>query len=95
MKIDKELIEKVSKLSKLKLDESEKEKYSKDFKEILDAFAILDKIDVKSVKSSFRPIEKKDILREDKVGESITQKEALKFTKHQEKGFFVGPKTIE
>ena len=95
MKIDKELIEKVSKLAKLKLDESEKEKYSKEFKEILDAFTILDKIDVKSVKSSFRPIEEKDILREDKVGESITQKEALKFTKYQEKGFFIGPKTIE
>lgn len=95
MKIDKELIEKVSKLSKLKLDESEKEKYSKEFKEILDAFAILDKIDVKSVKSSFRPIEEKNILREDKVEKSISQKEALKFTKHQEKSFFVGPKTIE
>ncbi len=95
MKIDKELIEKVSKLAKLRLNESEKEKYSKDFKEILDAFAILDKIDIKSVKSSFIPIEEKNILREDNVKKSIGQKEALKFTKHQENGFFIGPKTIE
>ena len=94
MKIDKELIEKVSKLAKLRLDESEKDKYILDFKEILDAFAILDKIDVKSVKSSFRPIEEKNILREDKVEKSISQKEALKFTKHQEEGFFIGSKTI-
>lgn len=94
MKIDKELIEKVSKLAKLNLDESEKEKYIKDFKEILNYFAILDKIDVTSVKSSFRPIEEKNILREDKVQKSITQKEALKFTAHKENGFFIGPKTI-
>ncbi len=95
MKIDKELIEKVSKLAKLKLNEFEKEKYIKDFKEILDAFAVLDKIEVKSVNSSFRPIEEKNILREDKVEQGISQKEALKFTKYQEDGFFVGPKTIE
>jgi len=95
MKIDKELIEKVSKLAKLKLDESEKKKYSKDFKEILDAFVILDKIDVKYIKSSFRPIEENNVLREDIVEKSISQKEALKFTKYQEDGFFVGPKTIE
>lgn len=95
MKIDKELIDKVSRLAKLKLNETEKGKFSKDFKEILDAFAILDKINVKGLKSSFRPIEQKNILRNDQIEKGITQEDALKFTKHKEKGLFIGPKTIE
>ena len=94
MKISKELIGKVSSLSKLKLNESEKERYTKEFEEILGSFTVLGKLDVNSVKSSFRPIEERNVLREDIIEKSISQEEALKFTKFKEKGFFIGPKTI-
>ena len=80
MEVNEELIKKIAGLSKLNLNQEEISKFIKDFKDILEAFKVLDEIDVKGVKSSFRPIE---------------QKEALKFTKNKEKGFFVGPGTIE
>ena len=95
MKIDLNLITAVSNLSKIRLSQTDKKKYQNDFKEILEAFAILREIDVKKVKSSFRPIEERNVLREDIAKESLGQKVALKFTKHKEKGFFVGPKTVE
>jgi len=95
MKITKELIEKVGRLSKLRLSEHEKEKYCEEFKDILQAFTVLDEVSVKGVRSSFKPVEEKNVLREDKASESISQEEALKFTKHEEKGFFIGPKTVE
>ena len=60
MKISKELIEKVSDLSKLNLSDSEKDKCIEDFEEILESFAILDKLDVESIESSFRPIEERN-----------------------------------
>jgi len=95
MKIDLNLIITISNLSKIRLNQIDIEKYQKDFKEILEAFAILKEVNVRNVKSSFRPIEQKNVLREDITKKSLGQKAALKFTKHKEKGFFVGPKTVE
>ncbi len=94
MKIDKRTIEAVSRLAKISLLESEKESYITDFKEILSAFKTLDSIDVSSVKSSFKPVEEKNAMRDDKITKGISQKEALQYTCYHERGFFVGPKTI-
>lgn len=95
MKIDLDLIKKISTLSMLKLTDKECKKYTKDFQEILTAFSVLDKIDVSETPSSFVPIDIIGILREDKISDSITQDIALKFSKSKENGFFIGPKTIE
>lgn len=95
MEVNEELIKKIAGLSKLNLNQEEISKFTKDFKDILEAFKVLDEVDVKGVKSSYRPIEQKNVLREDKVENCLEQKEALKFTKNKEKGFFVGPGTIE
>ncbi len=95
MNVDKELIERVSKLARLKLTDDEVTKFTQDFKEILAAFRVLDEIDVSGVESSFRPIEERYVLREDKAKKSISQEESLKFTKNKENGQFVAPRTIE
>ena len=44
MKIDKELIEKVAKISRLNLSEKDKEGFIKDFKDILEMFSQINKI---------------------------------------------------
>jgi aspartyl-tRNA(Asn)/glutamyl-tRNA(Gln) amidotransferase subunit C len=95
MKIDDALIRRVSTLSRLSLTDEEVRKFTKDFQEILDAFKVIDEIDVSGAKSSFRPVEERNILRDDIPAASITNKEALKFSKHTENGYFIGPKTIE
>ena len=95
MKIDQELTRRVAKTARLNLTEEEEEKFTKDLRDILKAFSILDQIDVGNTKSSFRPIEQKNNLREDQETECLTQEEVLKFTKNKRDGFFIGPKTIE
>jgi aspartyl-tRNA(Asn)/glutamyl-tRNA(Gln) amidotransferase subunit C len=95
IEINEELIRKVAGLSKLELTEQETKKFTKDFSEIVSAFNVLEKADTAGVKSSFRPYEEKNNLREDVVRDCISQDEALKFTKNKDKGFFIGPRTIE
>ena len=94
MQIDRVLIEKVAKLARLELSEDEKLKFVKDFKDILSAFSELDKVDVKEVKDSFHPVEVRDILREDKVGECLTNEQALSQIKNKKDSFFLGPRTV-
>lgn len=96
MKINLDVVNKVSNIAKIELTELEKQKYLSEFKDIIDAFSILDEIKLEGVSPSFRPIEEKSVLREDEPKKSISQKEALQFTDEEfkEKGFFKGPKTV-
>jgi len=87
-------IERVLKTAKLSLTESEKKEYSKDMKNILDAFASLDEANVEGVEPAFQPIEVKDRTRKDVVESSLSQKDALANTKNKKDGYFVGPKAI-
>jgi aspartyl-tRNA(Asn)/glutamyl-tRNA(Gln) amidotransferase subunit C len=95
MEITKELTQTVSKAAKLSLTDEELTKFTQDLKEILNAFKILDEINTDNTKSSFRPIEQKNSVREDVEKECLPQKETLKFTQHKRDGFFIGPKTVE
>ncbi len=92
VEVNKELIEKVAQLANLKLSEEEITKFEKDFKEILNSFKILDEVDVSKIKSSFRPFEEKNHLREDVARESL--KNPLECIKNKENNFFKAPKTV-
>ncbi len=94
MKIDKELIENVARLARLKLTEKEKKEFTEDFKEILDAFSKIDEVATKNTKESFHPVEIKNRLRDDIVEDSLTQEEALSNTDHKKDDYFKGPKAI-
>jgi len=94
MEINKELIERVAKNSKLRLSENEIKEFLPQFKEILDTFSELKKINTDNVKPSFQPIEVKNKVREDIIKESIDVKELLKNTKHKKDNYFLGPKTL-
>jgi aspartyl-tRNA(Asn)/glutamyl-tRNA(Gln) amidotransferase subunit C len=93
--IDEALIKRIAHASHLTLTDKEIEKFKSDLDSITDAFKIIDECDVTGVKSSFRPIEERNILREDIEGKTISQENALKFTKDKENGFFIGPRTVE
>jgi len=94
VKIDKKLIEHVADVARLKLTESEIEKFSKELKEIIDVFSKIDKVDTKNVETSLQPVELKNMLREDKEEKSFTQEEVLSLTEHKKDGYFKGPKAI-
>lgn len=94
MNITKELVKKIADQSRLHLKDEEIEKLIPQMKEILEAFSQLDKLDTTETKPSFHPVEIKNVTREDKTSESLTQEEALSLTEHKRDGYFEGPKAI-
>lgn len=94
VKINKELIEHVAEVARLKLTDKEIEKFSKELKEVIEAFSSIDKVDTKGIDTSLQAVELKNMLREDKEEKSFTQEEALSLTEHKKEGYFKGPKVI-
>jgi len=92
--IRKELIDKVAKLSNLKLNEEEIELFSNQFKDILSFIDKLNEVDVKDTLPFYElQIEEKSE-REDIPTGTITNKEALKNAPQAEVGFFVVPRVV-
>ena len=89
--VDKELVQKVAKNARLDLSEKEVEKFVPQLRAVLENFSMLDELDVSKETPSFQPIETKNVFREDKVGKSLTQEEALSNTKNKKDGYFKGP----
>ncbi len=94
MKIDKETIKQVAKNARLNLTGNEIEKFTKECSDILEAFSKVQSVDTKNTEPAFHPIEIKNHLREDIIGDSLSQDDALKNAKHQERGYFKGPKAL-
>ncbi len=94
MKIDRELIEKVAKISRLNLKDEEKEQFIKDFKDIIDTLSKLNKINTDNVELSVQPVRVENVFREDNIEKSLDEKEIFLNAKHKEKGFFKGPKIL-
>ena len=94
VKINKELIEHVAEVARLKLTDKEIEKFSRELKEVIEAFSKLDKADTKGIKASLQAVELKNMLREDREEKSFTQDEALSLTEHKKDGYFKGPKAV-
>lgn len=94
MKLNEELITHTAKLARLRLSHAEIEKFKADLKDVLAAFSKLDKVDTKNVKSSFHPIELKNVMREDTPKECLSREEALVNTTHKKDGYFKGPRVV-
>jgi aspartyl-tRNA(Asn)/glutamyl-tRNA(Gln) amidotransferase subunit C len=92
--IDKKTVEHVAKLARIDLTEEEIEKFSKDFKDILDTFSSLEGVDTQNVKPSFHPIEMRNVMREDKEEKCLSQEEALVNAEQKEDGLFKGPRAV-
>ena len=94
VKINKELIEHVADVARIKLTEKEIEKFSKELKEVIEAFSSIDKVDTKGIETSLQAVELKNMLRDDKEEKSFTQEEVLSLTEHKKNGYFKGPKAV-
>lgn len=94
VKINKELIEHVAEVARLKLTDKEIEKFSKELKEIIEAFSTIDKIDTKGIEPSLQPIELRNMLREDKKEECLSQEDVLSLSDYKKDGYFKGPKAV-
>ena len=94
VEINKELIQHVAEVARLKLTDKEIEKFSKELKEIIDVFSKIDKVDTKGIEAGLQPVELKNMLREDVEEKTFTQEEALSLTEHKKDGYFKGPRAV-
>ena len=86
-------INRVAKIARLELSEEEKEEYSKDLNEILEAFEIIKDVDTEGVEPAYIPIDVEDVFREDEEQEPLGRV-LLDLTEQKEKEYFRGPKIV-
>lgn len=91
MKLDVTQVQKVAKLASLPLTKEEEEKFSKELSETLDYVNQLESVDTKGVESTSQVTGLENITREDIVGESLNQKQALQNAKATYKGYIMVP----
>ncbi|NHV59940.1 MAG: Asp-tRNA(Asn)/Glu-tRNA(Gln) amidotransferase subunit GatC [Candidatus Verstraetearchaeota archaeon] len=92
--VSKERTERLAFLSKIELEEKEKEEITHQLNRILEAFKTLDELDLGEVEPTFHVVEMVNVLREDQVKSSLSQKEALSSASKTKDGFFVAPKIV-
>ncbi len=95
MKIDKVLISKLEKLSRLELSEQERDSIQKDLNEILSMVEKLNEVNTDNVEPLIHISEEEHVLREDEIKHQLSREEALKNAPKQKDGYFLVPKVIE
>ena len=90
LKIDRELVERIAKVSRLELTEEELERFTEQLKGILNAFKEMDEVDTDDVEPSFHPVEVKNVWREDRA--KRWDWDPLGNSEHTEGRYIKGPK---
>ena len=94
MKIDNEIIDKISRLAYLQFEDEEKEKIRQDLEQILTFVEKLRELDTEDVDPLIYLSDNTNVLREDRVSGSISHDEALLNAPEKSDGFFKVPKVI-
>jgi aspartyl-tRNA(Asn)/glutamyl-tRNA(Gln) amidotransferase subunit C len=92
--IARDTVEKIAKLARLKLSETELEKYTDQLNQILGHVEKLNELDTTSIQATSHAVEIPDPLREDKVVVSHVIEEVLKISPDHEDNFFRVPKVL-
>ncbi|MCX8158132.1 MAG: Asp-tRNA(Asn)/Glu-tRNA(Gln) amidotransferase subunit GatC [Candidatus Diapherotrites archaeon] len=95
IKVDLELLEKICKNARLRLTEDEKKEFLPQLQEVINAFSVLEELDISKTKPSFQPIVIKNVWREDIINRSFSAEEALANTVHKKDYYFKGPKVVK
>lgn len=93
--ITKEEVIHVAKLARLSLSEDEIEKFGEQMTAILEHASAVSKIDTEGVVPTSHPLKMENVLREDVVGKSFSQDEALSGAPKAQDGRFVVPQILE
>lgn len=80
---------KLTSLANLPLSQAEEEKYSRQLTKILDYVDLLKNVNTSQAKPAYNVSSNINIVRDDKVGSSLGQKEALQNAPVQKDGFFI------
>lgn len=92
--LTKEQVEHVAMLARLEFNEEEKEKYAAQLSDILKHMEKLDELDTSNVPPTAHVLPLKNVFREDKVCEHLSNESALQNAPKREEGSFRVPKII-
>jgi aspartyl-tRNA(Asn)/glutamyl-tRNA(Gln) amidotransferase subunit C len=92
--VNREWVEKIALLARLKLTEEEVELFSGQLADILNFIQQLEELDTSDVEPYIQKAESTP-MREDKPVESLNHEEALMNAPERENGFFVVPRIVE
>ena len=95
MDIDKKLVKKIATLSRVKIEEKEVERISKDLSKIITWVEKLNEVDTKDVKTVANPSDIKIPFRKDEINDGKIEDKILKNAPEKKAGYFVVPKVVE
>ena len=94
-KINQETVDKLATLSRLEFNGKEKEEIVNDLNRMLDFVSKLNELDTTNVEPLIYMNDEKNVLREDEVKQTISQKEALSNAPKKDSDYFKVPKVVE
>ena len=95
MDIDKKLVKKIATLSRVKIEEKEIEKISKELSEIITWVEKLNEVDTNNVTPVANPSDIKKPFRKDEINDGKIEEKILKNAPEKKAGYFVVPKVVE
>lgn len=95
MKLDEKMVNKIAALSKLHFNGEEKATIINDMNKMLDFVSQLNELNTHNVEPLIHMSEEMNLLREDKVVETISQEEALMNAPSKDSTYFKIPKVLD
>ena len=95
MKISEEILDNISSLSKIKIDEKIKPKLISDLESILKMVEEMSKIDTSNIEPMSHPLDEASNLRDDIATKDIERDSYQKSAPQTDDGFYLTPKVIE
>lgn len=92
--ISKEEVQKIAKLSKLKLSDKEIDLYSKQMSQIIDYVSQLNNVDTSNIKPLSSVIDNNNVIRKDNIKPSLDKSITLKNAPESDEEFIYVPKII-
>ena len=95
MQVDNALVDKLSRLSMLRFNESEKEEIRLDLEKMIDFVDKLKELDLSGIEPLIHMTTHENIVRDDLPGNMISQPDALGMAPAQDGGYFTVPRVIK
>ena len=95
MDIDKKLVKKIATLSRIKIQEKEVEKFSKELSKIINWVEKLNEVETKNITPIANPSDIKIPLRKDEINDGKIEDKVLENAPEKKAGYFIVPKVVD
>jgi aspartyl-tRNA(Asn)/glutamyl-tRNA(Gln) amidotransferase subunit C len=92
--IEKKDVEYVAWLARLELSEEEKERFTHQLGQVLEHAEKIKSLDTSEVEPTSHVVPLLNVLRDDRVSQSLSQEEALSNAPREEEGYFMVPRIL-